>query len=79
MQESLAVKGDNTYKLPHMGKDKLANKGELPISIQCDPAVIAIAREALDGRDKEVPTAAPTAPTTTGLITGGTTGVVAAI
>ena len=38
----------------------------------------ATAREALDKHKEEVPTA-PTAPTTTGLITGGTTGVVAAI
>ena len=61
-----------------MGKYKLTSEGKLPISISCDPAVIAIVCGALDGCNKEVPTA-PTVPTTTGLITGGNTGVVATI
>ena len=69
------MKGDNTYKLPHMGKDKLlTSEGKLPISIRCDPVVITTLREAfLDKRNKEAPS------TSTSLITGGNTGVVAAI
>ena len=69
------VKGDNTCNLPHMEKDNISSKGELPISIRCDLTVIAIARKALDGHNDT----APTAPTTTGLIAVGNTGVVAAI
>mmetsp|Transcript_23515 Transcript_23515/g.49451 ORF Transcript_23515/g.49451 Transcript_23515/m.49451 type:complete len:107 (-) Transcript_23515:98-418(-) len=67
LQESLKVKDGNTYKLPHIGKDKLTSEGMLPISIKCDPSAIAIAREALDNRDVEP----PIAPNTTDLNTGG--------
>ena len=75
MQESLGVKGDKTsYKLPHMGKDKLTSEGDLLLSIRCDPAVIAIACKALDERDKEVSTPHTNVRTTTGLINGGDTG-----
>ena len=66
MQESLGVKGDSAYKLPHMGEEKLSREGELPIPSRCDPAVIATTRKALDERDEEVPSTPATAPTTTG-------------
>ena len=48
IQESHTVAGDNTYKLPHMGKNKLRREGKLPISITCDPNLIASSREILD-------------------------------
>lgn len=45
MQESLGVVDDNTYKLPHMGKDKLCHRErKLPTSITCDPNLIALQR-----------------------------------
>jgi len=43
MEETLRVKGDNTYKVPHMGKDKLSSEGKLPISIKCDLSAMVTA------------------------------------
>ena len=40
MLGALTVNGDNTYKLNHMGKDKLRRRGLLPVSIQCDQSII---------------------------------------
>ena len=48
MMGVLSVNGDNTYKLSHMGKDKLRREGLLPVSIQCSPEVILSSREYLD-------------------------------
>ena len=49
MQEILTVAGDNTYKLPHMGKDKLCQDVKLPICITwCDSNLIASSRAILD-------------------------------
>ena len=47
----LTVRGDNTYKLNHMGKDKLRRAGLLPVSIQCDAEIIADSRELLDSNN----------------------------
>mmetsp|Transcript_3175 Transcript_3175/g.8771 ORF Transcript_3175/g.8771 Transcript_3175/m.8771 type:complete len:120 (-) Transcript_3175:176-535(-) len=41
LRDSLSVDGDNTYKLSHIGKGKLCREGRLPISIECNPDLIA--------------------------------------
>jgi hypothetical protein len=43
MTGALMVNGDNTYKQSHMSKDQLRRAGLLPVSIQCDPSIIAAA------------------------------------
>ena len=47
-RDPLSVDGDNTYKLSHLGKDKLRREGRLPISIMCDPSLIARGLAVLD-------------------------------
>ncbi|RHY86779.1 hypothetical protein DYB28_003432 [Aphanomyces astaci] len=39
LQEVIKAAGDNNYKIPHMGKKKLALAGKLPETVACDPTV----------------------------------------
>ena len=48
MEESMKAAGCNQYKIPHTNKEKLEREGRLPVSIICDPNVLAEAREAID-------------------------------
>ena len=48
MIDSLSVDGSNSYQLRHMGKAKLRRQGTLPVSLKCDAALIARAREVMD-------------------------------
>lgn len=47
MIESLKVNGNNTYKLAHMGKDKLRRQGLLPVSLLCEENVLSEAKKRL--------------------------------
>ena len=47
MIEIMKVGGGNNYKIPHMGKDHLEKRGRLPISLQCDPALLESAKQLL--------------------------------
>lgn len=47
MQSSMIVRGGNRYKLQHMGKERLRNAGQLPISLRCDEDLISSCREYL--------------------------------
>ena len=40
MMETMKVKGSNAYKLPHIGKDGLERRGQLPIQIKCDAGLV---------------------------------------
>ncbi|ETV70187.1 hypothetical protein H257_14220 [Aphanomyces astaci] len=40
LQEVIKATGDNNYKIPHMGKKKLALAGKLPETIACDPTLL---------------------------------------
>ncbi|KAF0684171.1 Aste57867_23839 [Aphanomyces stellatus] len=42
---------DNTYKIPHQSKDKLARKGRLPMNAVCPADVYDAAKSKLDGAD----------------------------
>jgi hypothetical protein len=48
MTGALTVNGDNSYKLSHMSKEQLRRAGLLPVSIRCDPSIIAAGRSFLD-------------------------------
>ncbi|KAH9102403.1 hypothetical protein AeMF1_021011 [Aphanomyces euteiches] len=39
MIETMKLFGDNTYKIPHVGKNKLARKGLLPQNFPCNKAI----------------------------------------
>ena len=41
----LECKGNNNYKLKHMGKDKLEKAGKLPVALKVDQELINIANE----------------------------------
>ena len=41
MNEIIQCDGDNTYKIPHMNKEKLEREGNLPVSIPVTPAALA--------------------------------------
>lgn len=48
LQEIMLAKGDNTFKLPHLGKDKAASAGTpLPRELPCSPEAWASAQAAL--------------------------------
>ncbi|KAF0685458.1 Aste57867_22672 [Aphanomyces stellatus] len=47
LTETLRHFGDNSYKIPHMSKSKLARKGLLPRNCHCPPDVYAAARARL--------------------------------
>ncbi|CAH9079650.1 unnamed protein product [Cuscuta europaea] len=47
MTEILIVKGNNNYKIPHIGHDNLHAQGELPISIGADPTLVREVMELL--------------------------------
>ncbi|KAH9136660.1 hypothetical protein AeRB84_018315 [Aphanomyces euteiches] len=52
MIETMKLFGDNTYKIPHVGKNKLARKGLLPQNFPCNKAIFDACLEqeaALDG------------------------------
>lgn len=40
MIEIMKVRGDNTYKIPHMNKAYLERKNELPVQMQCDAKIL---------------------------------------
>ena len=44
----LTVNGDSTSKLNHMSKEMLRRLGLLPVTIRCDPAIVAASRSNLD-------------------------------
>ena len=44
------MKGDNCYKLPHMGKDKCTKNGTLDHKLACDPEAYVDAVNALNNR-----------------------------
>ena len=44
----MKIGGGNNYELPDMGKMKLRNVGQLPISIQCPPEVVQCAMAAMN-------------------------------
>jgi len=47
MQSSMIDRGGNKYKLQHMGKERLCNVGELPITLKCDEDLITSRRDCL--------------------------------
>jgi hypothetical protein len=49
MMGVLEAKGDNTKSVKHMKKNKLRREGKLPVSIKCEPYLIAAGHEQLDG------------------------------
>ncbi|KAE9334606.1 hypothetical protein PR003_g13437 [Phytophthora rubi] len=49
MLEIMKYGGSNTYKIPHIHKDKLRNAGKLPITLPCDVQVYWSARAAIMG------------------------------
>ena len=40
MKEIMKFKGDNDYKIPHMGKDRLEREGTLPLQIRCESDLV---------------------------------------
>ncbi|CAA7037110.1 unnamed protein product [Microthlaspi erraticum] len=38
--ETMKIGGANTYKIPHMKKDRLEREGRLPIQLACDPILV---------------------------------------
>ncbi|KAE9290230.1 hypothetical protein PF008_g25668 [Phytophthora fragariae] len=49
MLEIMKCGGSNTYKIPHLHKDKLRNAGKLPITLPCDVQAYWSARAAIMG------------------------------
>ena len=47
MIETLKIDGGNKYKLPHMGKDRLIQRGELPESLNVPIELVTQARGAI--------------------------------
>ena len=45
MKETLIVKGNNNYHIPHMGKKSLERRGELPTSIVISPQLVEESRK----------------------------------
>ncbi|ETV95702.1 hypothetical protein H310_11118 [Aphanomyces invadans] len=49
--ETMRLFGDNAYKLPHMGKEKLAHKGQLPQNMQYPLDVYLACKKKLAAQD----------------------------
>ncbi|CAH9127198.1 unnamed protein product [Cuscuta epithymum] len=47
MEQILMHKGGNNYKLKHIGKDKLARKGMLPLNMEINPELVEEAKASL--------------------------------
>nr|AFM74331.1 tranposase [Pseudo-nitzschia multiseries] len=47
LEESIKVQGNNSYKLRHMGKEKLLKEDNLPVSITCDADTVTFAQQTL--------------------------------
>jgi hypothetical protein len=45
LDEILSSNGDNTYKIPHMGKERLLRDGVLPARVRASPQALAVARQ----------------------------------
>ena len=53
--EVIRCGGDNTYKLPHIGKDSIVKEtGSLPLEIRASEDVLKLAREWGGGNELEV-------------------------
>ncbi|KAF0720172.1 Aste57867_495 [Aphanomyces stellatus] len=50
--ETLKIFGDNVYKIPHLGKEKIERIGCLPESLMCPRAVHDVAKARLESADK---------------------------
>jgi hypothetical protein len=50
--EIIKAEGDNTFKLPNIGKNKLEGRGQLPEEWPCDPALVERSRWLLDEEDQ---------------------------
>ncbi|KAH9110592.1 hypothetical protein LEN26_013702 [Aphanomyces euteiches] len=53
MIEAIKCNGDNTYKIPHMSKEKLSRLGMLPEKVPCDEELFRVALTCLDAHDQE--------------------------
>jgi hypothetical protein len=51
LDEILSSNGDNTYKIPHMGKERLLRDGVLPARVRASPQALAVARQVVLGLD----------------------------
>ncbi|KAF0722192.1 hypothetical protein Ae201684P_009006 [Aphanomyces euteiches] len=53
MIEAIKCNGDNTYKIPHMSKEKLSRLGMLPKKVPCDEELFRVVLTCLDAHDQE--------------------------
>ena len=53
LDEILASNGNNTYKIPHMGKERLLRAGTLPVRVTASAQALAVARQVLLGLPEE--------------------------
>ena len=51
LEEIIQSHGDNRYKIPHIGKDRLERLGQLPARIEASESSIEIARDFLDSQE----------------------------
>ncbi|KAH9076905.1 hypothetical protein LEN26_014025 [Aphanomyces euteiches] len=49
MLEILATNGNNTYKIPHLSKDKQLREGTLPRNLECDAILYRHTKSKLSG------------------------------
>jgi hypothetical protein len=45
LNQIILCNGSNDYKIPHVGKDKLREQGELPIQWRASPEALVVALE----------------------------------
>jgi hypothetical protein len=64
LDEILASNGNNTYKIPHMGKERLLQAETLPVHVGASTHAFNIARQVMVGIDHKTPRP-HTIPTTT--------------
>ncbi|ETN17466.1 hypothetical protein PPTG_05263 [Phytophthora nicotianae INRA-310] len=48
LEQAMLDRGGNTYKIPHLGKDKWARLGDLLLSLPCSSEAVKIGKAALD-------------------------------
>lgn len=48
LKQAMLGRGGNTNKIPHLGKDKWARAGYLPLSLPCSSEAVKFGKAALD-------------------------------
>jgi hypothetical protein len=51
LDEILASNGNNTYKIPHMGKERLLQAGTLPVCVGTSADALNVERQVMVGLD----------------------------